>query len=424
MEGETQLKRARLLIFISLCVVSVGLGVALRMHHIVAPGSREIEKSFEHDKLTGNINILAVGIDDVQGSHRSDTIAIVAINIEDRFVKVLSLPRDLRVQIEGHGWQKLNHAYAYGGIDLLRSTVNNFLGIPLHYHVIVNYQSFPKLVDLLGGVSIDVPKRLRYTDRAGGLHIDIPAGRQLLDGKTALEFVRFRHDALGDIGRIQRQQLFLKEILNKIRQPETLSDLPDIVEQSTRFFQTGIQATQAIQLVNYLKDLDSSRFSFETMPGKAAMIDGISYWLGDTSLASQYLTTPPEAVSADKAVDSPNEPLVAADPILARIKGQVAILNGCGVKGVSQAFSENLQRLGIDVAFVGNAKHFDYRYTNIGYPENTDSQTLDNARALGELCGVPKNLVRPNRSATHATLIVGKDYDIILNKLKKYKKEL
>jgi len=417
------LKRARLLIFITLCIISVGLGVVFRMQNIVAPGSRQIEKSFEHDKLTGNINILAVGIDDVQGSHRSDTIAVVAINIEDRFVKVLSLPRDLRVQIEGRGWQKLNHAYAYGGIDLLRSTINNFLGIPLHYHVIVNYQSFPKLVDLLGGVTIDVPKRLRYTDRAGGLHIDIPAGRQLLDGKTALEFVRFRHDALGDIGRIQRQQLFLREILNKIRQPETLAALPEIVEQATRFFQTEIQATQAIQLVNYLKDLEGSRFSFETMPGKAAMIDGISYWLGDTALASQFLTTPPEPVSGDKA-EAPKEPLVTADSMLAGIKGQVAILNGCGVKGISQALSEHLQRLGIDVAFVGNAKHFDYRYTNIAYPENTDTQTLSNAKALGELCGIPENLVRVNRGATHATIIVGKDYDIILNRLKKYKRDL
>lgn len=417
------MKRARLLIFITLCVISVGLGVAFRMQNIVAPGSRQIEKSFEHDKLTGNINILAVGIDDVQGSHRSDTIAVVAVNIEDRFVKVLSLPRDLRVQIEGRGWQKLNHAYAYGGIDLLGSTINNFLGIPLHYHVIVNYQSFPKLVDLLGGVTIDVPKRLRYTDRAGGLHIDIPAGRQLLDGKTALEFVRFRHDALGDIGRIQRQQLFLREILNKIRQPETIATLPEIVEQATRFFQTEIQATQAIQLVNYLKDLESSRFSFETMPGKAAMIDGISYWLGDTALASQFLTTPPEPVSGDKA-EGPKEPLVTADSMLAGIKGQVAILNGCGVKGISQAFSEHLQRLGIDVAFVGNAKHFDYRYTNIGYPENPATQTLSNAKALGELCGIPENLVRVNRGATHATIIVGKDYDIILNRLKKYKRDL
>lgn len=417
------MKRARLLVFIALCIISVGLGIAWRMHTLVAPGSKEIEKSFEHDKLTGNINILAVGIDDVQGSHRSDTIAVVAINIDERFVKVLSLPRDLRVQIEGHGWQKLNHAYAYGGIDLLRSTIGNFLGIPLHYHVIVNYQSFPKVIDILGGISIDVPKRLHYTDRAGGLFIDIPAGRQVLDGKTALEFVRFRHDALGDIGRIQRQQLFLKEVLNKIREPETIARLPEIVGEATRFFQTEIQATQAIQMVNYLKDLDRSRFSFETMPGKAAMIDGISYWLGDIALASQYLTTPPEPASADKT-ENAGEPLVAADDILQRIKGQVAILNGCGVKGISQAFSEHLQRLGIDVAFLGNAKHFDYRYTNIAYPENPDSQTLSNAKSLGELCGVPGNLIRPNRGVTQATIIVGKDYDIILNKLKKYKRGL
>lgn len=418
------MKKARLVLFFALCALSIGLGITWRMHTIVSPGSKEIEKSFEHDTLTGNINILAVGIDDVQGSHRSDTIAVVAINIDDRFVKVLSLPRDLRVQIEGHGWQKLNHAYAYGGIDLLRSTISNFLGIPLHYSVIVNYQSFPKLVDLLGGVSVDVPKRLRYTDRAGGLYIDIPAGRQTLNGKTALEFVRFRHDALGDIGRIQRQQLFLKEVLNKLKEPETVARLPKIVEEATRFFQTEIQPTQAIQMVNYLKDLDRSRFSFETMPGKAAMIDGISYWLGDIALASQYLTTPPEPVSGDKAENQEGTALVPADAILERIRGQIAVLNGCGVKGVSQAFSEHLQRLGIDVAFLGNAKHFDYQYTNIAYPENPTAQVLSNAKALGDLCGVPANLVRANRGATHATIIVGKDYDIILKRLKQYKRNL
>ncbi len=417
------MRRARFLSFLVLCLVAVGLGIALRLHHLVAPGTREIEKNFEHDKLTGNINVLAVGIDDVEGSHRSDTIAVVAINIEERFVKVLSLPRDLRVQIEEHGWQKLNHAYAYGGIDLLRSTIDNFLGVPIHYYLVVNYESFPRIIDLLGGVSVDVPKHLHYTDRAGGLHIDIPAGRRLLDGKTALEFVRFRHDALGDIGRIQRQQLFLKEVLNKIRQPETFAKLPGIVEEATRFFQTDIQSTQAVQMANYLKDLDGSRFSFQTMPGKAAMIDAISYWLGDTALASQFLTSPPEPSSADKGETSSSE-LVSVDPILARIKGQVAILNGCGVKGVSQAFSENLQRLGIDVAFIGNAKHFDYRYTNIAFPENADSKTLENAKALGELCGTPANLVRPNRAMTNATVIIGKDYDTILNKLKKYKREL
>jgi len=159
------------------------------------------------------------------------------------------------------------------------------------------------------------------------------------------------------------------------------------------------------------------------MPGKAAMIDGISYWLGDIAIASQYLTTPPEPASADKA-ESASDPLLAADSMLERIKGQVAILNGCGIKGVSQAFSEHLQRLGIDVAFLGNAKHFDYRYTNIAYPENPDTQTLANAKALGELCGVPGNLIRPNRGVTHATIIVGKDYDIILNRLKKYKRDL
>lgn len=417
------MKRARLLVFIALCVVSVGLGIALRMHHLVSPGSREIRKNFEHDELTGNINILAVGIDDVQGSHRSDTIAVVAVNIEDRFVKVLSLPRDLRVQIEGHGWQKLNHAYAYGGIDLLLGTINNFLGAPIHYHVIVNYQSFPKLVDLLGGVTVDVPKRLRYTDRAGGLRIDIPAGSQHLDGKTALEFVRFRHDALGDLGRIQRQQIFLKEMLKKVQQPDTAASLPEIVEQATRFFQTDIQATQAIQLANYLKDLPNTRFTFETMPGKAAVIDGISYWLGDTALASQFLTMPPETTSEDRHT-ARDDPLVSADSVLARIKGQIAILNGCGVKGVSQAFSEHMQRLGVDVAFLGNAKHFDYRYTNVGYPENADSQTISNAKALGELCGVPPSLVRASRGMTHATIIVGKDYDIILKRLKLYKREL
>ncbi|MBQ0055756.1 MAG: LCP family protein, partial [Synergistaceae bacterium] len=163
--------------------------------------------------------MLVLGEDDVEGSKRSDTILFVTVELDDKCVKVLALPRDTRVEIPGHGTHKLNSSFAYGGVELLKTTVENYLKEPILYYVVVNYDNFPKLVDAFGGVDIDVKKRMRYVDRAGHLDINFQPGMQHMDGKNALLYVRFRKDAQGDIGRVQRQQQFIKALLKKAYSP-------------------------------------------------------------------------------------------------------------------------------------------------------------------------------------------------------------
>ena len=411
-----------MILLVLAAILSLTAGIGLKAYFFFNPEPQTIRERIEHDEETGRINLLLVGLDEVPGEdiNRSDSIAFVSIDIDDKVVRMLSIPRDTRVQIPDRGWQKLNHAYAYGGVDLLKTTLVNYLGVPIPYHVIVNLDSFPELVDLIGGVTINVPKRLRYTDKAGGVHIDIPAGEQHMDGKTALGYVRFRHDALGDIGRVERQQVFMMAVFRKMKDPSMITKVPELIRQSLRLVKTNLTLSQAVQLASYLKDLDPSRTVFRTLPGKSAYISGISYWLGELSSISEILSEKPletveteemeeQAVEADTAVEVDLKELVAS------IKVPLSVLNGSGASGVGKESATRLQSIGIDVVHIGNAKHYDYKFTNILYPAGEEMEKA--ARTLGRLAGIPENLVRTDTSTRHVTIIMGHDYLNVLKRI-------
>jgi len=360
-----------------------------------------------------------VGLDEVPGesANRSDSIAFISIDIDDKVVRMLSLPRDTRVQIPDHGWQKLNHAYAYGGVDLLKSTLINYLGVPIPYHIIVNLHNFPELVDLIGGVTIDVPKRLRYTDRAGGLFIDIPAGEQLMDGKTALGYVRFRHDALGDIGRVERQQKFMMAVFKKIKEPGMITKVPELIRQSIRLVQTNLTLSQSIQLASYLKDLDPSRTVFRTLPGKSAYISGISYWLGELSTISEILSEKPLEPRDDEEdleEDGSLEEEQQISELVSSIKVSISVLNGSGSGGIGRETASRLQTMGIDVVHIGNAKHYDYKYSNIRFPPGEENEKA--AKALGTIAQIQDSLIIPDKTIRHVTIIIGHDHVNVLKR--------
>mgnify|MGYP001037736454 CR=1 FL=1 len=416
------MSKRQVLLLILTAVLSLTAGIGLKAFFFFNPEPETIRERIEHDEETGRINILLLGLDKVPGEdvNRPDSIAFVSIDIDDKVVRLLSLPRDTRVQIPGRGWQKLNHAYAYGGVELLKTTLVNYLGVPIPYHVIVNLQNFPELVDLVGGVTINVPKRLRYTDRAGGIHIDIPAGEQHMDGKTALGFVRFRHDALGDIGRVERQQVFMMTVFHKIKDPAMITKIPELIRQAIRLVKTDLTLSQAIQLASYLKDLDPSRVVFRTLPGKAAYISGVSYWLGELGDLSEILTEKPgepqESIIEEEGPDEP-ESAAALDlkDTLASIRVSLSVLNGSGIGGIGKETATRLQNLGIDVAHIGNAKHYDYKYSNLLYPPGEETENA--ARSLGRLFGIAENLVRKDPSVRNVTMIMGHDYTDIFKRI-------
>ena len=420
------MKWKTIVLFVLLGVLGAAAGVAIRLWSFVEPVPETIKQNISYDEASGIIYILAVGVDDVQGGHRADSIGIAAIDIDKKIVRFMSLPRDTRVDIPEHGWQKINHSYAFGKIPLLRQTIVNYLGIPINYHVLVYYESFPQIVDLVGGVDIVVEKKLFYVDNAQKLRIDIPKGPQHMNGKTALQFVRYRNDALGDIGRVKRQQDFVKAVLKKIQQPSILPRLPEVARQLVSIVDTNMPVAQAIQLASYLKDLTSDRIIFFTMPGKSAYIGNLSYWVGDLAEASMLLSG---AISGDSAKEivstisqdaSAQEDLSAQKDLLKSIKGSVAVLNGDGAKGIGKRFSQVLEKIGIDVGYTGNARHFDYHTTSIIYPLKSSASTIAGAQALARICGIDKRLVTAERAANAITIIVGHDLENVLSRLARF----
>ena len=188
-------------------------------------GDFSLAKITELEFLSGKKNIVVMGCDiRKDDAGRSDTLFVVMMDKSDKKAALLSVPRDTRVKIKGHGWDKINSAFAYGGHKLTQETVQNFLGIKLHNYVVVDFQGFKGLVDAVGGVDINVEKRMYYYDPYANFEIDLRPGNQHMDGKTAMQYVRYR-DEEGDIGRIRRQQI----------QTDCIEEYPG---QNARCFQT------------------------------------------------------------------------------------------------------------------------------------------------------------------------------------------
>ena len=418
----TKLKLA--LLIMAMVVATVG-GAYVRLYGYFSPKVESIKESVQHDEKTGKINICIVGKDNTEDSHRADTILFTTLDLDNKTVQVLSIPRDTRVQIPGRGWDKINHAYPYGGIELLNRTLINYLGMPIHYYIELDYSSFPKIVDLLGGVDIYVEKRLKYVDKAGGLYIDIPQGLQHMDGETALKFVRFRHDALGDIGRIKRQQQFMKALLQKIANQAVSTKMPTLLKEILQAVQTDLPAEEALKLAMYFRDMPPQNIRFFTLPGKPAVLSGVSYWLGDVNRALAMLSAPiseeeqeegkamkDTATSPEKLIEEGKEQ-IDRNTIARNITCRVAVLNGDGTAGLANQFAAALQRYGIDIAYKSNARHFDYHYTSILYPRNLERES----KMLGQLLGISDALVKPSDSTTNPTIIIGHDYKSILARL-------
>lgn len=417
------MKKARILLMVFVLLLSSGAGAWLKLQQVIAPDEISVKENLTYDRESGKVNLLLVGVDENEGSHRSDTIAVLSLDLDNKTLRLLSLPRDTRVQIAGHGWQKLNHAYAYGKVKLLRETVVNYLGLPIHYHAVVNYDSFPKMIDMMGGVDLTVKKRLRYVDRAGGLYIDIQKGSQHMDGETALQYARFRNDALGDIGRVRRQQNLIQALLAKLKDPQIIPRIPNLVRESIKMVQTDMPVTQALQLASYMRDNGFESMKFGTLPGKPAYISGVSYWLGDLVKASHFLTDPVEGQAGEQSGDQGADVEQAEAPrdvtdIVKALKAPVAVLNGDGAPGVGRKGARELQRLGVDVAYVGNAKHFDYHYSLVYYPQGGASGNLEReGRLLADLTGVGGKLFRPSEESAYVTIVLGHDFERIIKRL-------
>lgn len=221
---------------------------------------------------------------------RTDTIMLVKIDTFRKKVNIVSIPRDSKVFLaNNNGVNKINSAFAIGGADLAIATVEQTFGVDIDNYIVANIRGVREFVDALGGIDIFVEKPMQYRDRTAGLNINLHTGQQHLDGKQAEGFLRFRHDALGDIGRIRRQQQFLAAIAKKIKDPSVLLAIKPLITASNKYVLTDMPTTEMLSMVLFGKDLESSSFNVATLPGHPSLSSQVSYWIIDPAPAEMVL---------------------------------------------------------------------------------------------------------------------------------------
>ena len=277
-------------------------------------GNRISRTGLRLTELTRPVNILVLGVkvltSDVNtpaaetkklGYHAlvnsfqglTDTMLLLQFNPETKKLTALSIPRDTRTVVEGRGVTKINTANVAGGPALSAKTTSELLnGVAIDRYIRINVQGVEKLVDALGGVTVYVPKNMKYQDDSQHLYINLKAGKQHLNGNQALQLLRYRHDETGDIGRIQRQQLVMRSLMEQVVNPGTLARLPQILSVVQSHIDTNLSTEEVMALAAFGVQTNRSNVQMLMLPGRFSEAGEYrtSYWLPDKDRIATMVT--------------------------------------------------------------------------------------------------------------------------------------
>ncbi|OGC13557.1 hypothetical protein A2246_02515 [candidate division WOR-1 bacterium RIFOXYA2_FULL_37_7] len=229
------------------------------------------------EKLLGETNLLILGIDDAGYGKRADTLIVANINPTKNKIGVISIPRDTRVMIKGRGLDKINHAFAYGGVLLAKQTAEELLGIKIPYYVVINLTGLKDLIDEVGGIEINVETRMYYVDYSQNLFVDLRPGLQKLSGKDAMGYVRYRSDG-SDFTRIKRQQEFIKALASQISSKQNFLKSPKLLFKLFSYLDSNLNTKQVMGLaLNMRKIYDYGEIKMTSISGYDDIINGVYY---------------------------------------------------------------------------------------------------------------------------------------------------
>jgi LCP family protein required for cell wall assembly len=243
-----------------------------------APGERAFAKK-------NKLNILCLGVDYNHDSKsmlftkfaRTDTNFVISVDRAARRFNILSIPRDLYVEIPDIGWDRMNAVYAReenGARKLTVKTVEHLLGVPIDHYVIIKPYAAERVVDALGGVTLNVEKDMDYDDNWGQLHIHLKKGVQRLNGSQAVGYARFRADEEGDRGRMRRQQQFMAAIAGELKKFQTLPKLNAVTRALRDNIETTLDFAQVIDLGLLYRGFDRSKMRTAKLDGDDVEIGG------------------------------------------------------------------------------------------------------------------------------------------------------
>lgn len=236
------------------------------------------------DKAGKRINLLLLGLDN--GDHGQpaavDAMLLLSLNQDDNSLNMLTIPRDTMVMLPGkQGIEQLSQAYSYGGPEMVMRSAEHLLQVPIEHYAVVDCRGFVRLVDLLGGVEVYVEQNMNYEDAFSGLSIHLNRGYQHLDGSKAAQYARYRSDELGELARLQRQQILLTALSDQLFQIAVIPKLPDIWQGIGECLITDLDVTVAMKMLACVRGRTFSQMRLEVLPGQPALLNGQSYWQPD-----------------------------------------------------------------------------------------------------------------------------------------------
>jgi polyisoprenyl-teichoic acid--peptidoglycan teichoic acid transferase len=417
-----------LLAFLFVFCITVGyLAVRAKTHHrsfqqeIVNIFIPPPEQIFGKDR----IQVLVLGIDynytdkDIQYSKdaRSDTIWDVALDFPSRSVSQLAVPRDMDAVLPSGHEDKINTAYAIGGVPLAREVIGSFLGIPKNEagtyfdrYIVLRVDAAKDLINAFGGIDVPVEKRMDYDDNWGHLHIHFTPGLVHMDGEQAVSYSRFRHDAEGDVGRIRRQQQVLRIAIDKLKHDKfnDVTHIRQLLDVARRDVITNFTLDEELSVATAFADVDQKLIKTAQVPYTDAKDIAAGNVLIPDDAAKQKLV--------QQLLLGPLGPEPTVPPqVLAAIKPaqiSVEVLNGSGVRGLATKFADDLRTRGYVIQKVGNADTYDYTKTEIHAHSKTfgaGEKVRSEFAALPEMTVTPEALGSP-APKTDLTIIVGRDY--------------
>jgi polyisoprenyl-teichoic acid--peptidoglycan teichoic acid transferase len=305
------------------------------------------------------IRVLVLGVDDnwtdndevFTSDSRSDTNIAASIDLKTHQIGVVSIPRDLWVDIPKDGYGKLNEAIADGGPERTEATIEKNLGAPpFDYYMVLNINATKEVVDAIGGLDVDVEKDMDYDDNWGHLHIHLKKGMHHLDGDQVVGYIRFRHDPEGDFGRMRRQRQVVNLLVARMKDPSIIAHIVPLIGIVRQNVRTNLSFDQMRDLAIGLKDVTPQMVHQAEVPANVGWTDGESVLFADQSQAQAI-------VHKYLAVGFGN----GFDPSTVHVK----VENGSGTPGAASAMADYLRRRGFTIVETGNASTFNNARTKI-----------------------------------------------------------
>ncbi len=373
------------------------------------------------DLASERVNILLLGTDKRTteiGPSRTDTIIVLTVDPKSKTAGMLSIPRDLWVSIPGYSEGRVNTAhfigdrdkYPGGGPALAKKTVQYTLGVPIHYYVRVNFEGFERLLDAIGGITIDVPERILDTkfpdSNFGYMTVDIPAGVQHMDGKTALQYARTRHGS-SDFARARRQQQVIKAVRDKVLSLDLpLTRIPEMLQIVGDSVQTDLSLNEMYSLAKLAREIPMESLQGgvidESMTTTQVTPDGADVLIPNRARIRDLVNQIFGSAGA-------GTPSADSQELIQKEAAKIEVQNGTLTPGLAQRVADYLKGLGYNVVAFSNADRSDYASTVL-----TDfSGKLNTLSALAERFKVGSDNIRHSTikpGEVDIRIILGQDY--------------